>query len=183
MEWLKDIGKQTRRSLAQAAQHTSGLMEHVGTAVDTVALAADSLMPSQLDEVKAELAGHPQQPIADESRGAEHINGDGTGRAARSAQGPSDGPSRKSLRAVQVPASSLVELTATVNSGARGDEAWRERSEREEEDEEPITYAAADEGADDPVQAAPMSRGLLGLGMSKHPRCVSHSRTPCAPPM
>lgn len=153
MEWLNDIGRQTRRSLAQAARHTGGLMDHVGTAVDHVALAADSvhttLMPSLLEEVQGDVAG---QHADEKAHNGEHHCG-----SSRPSAQCSGGSSHKSLRALQVPG----------EASRREAAAFRRNGEGEEE---PITYTEADEGADDAVPAAPMSRGLLGLGMNKNPR-------------
>jgi hypothetical protein len=149
MEWLQDIGKNTRRGIVRAAKHTEGVMEMVGTVVDAAMHTADSLIPSHEHEVlTGEVAPTDEMRIVNP---ASRI----TGRSSENAAG-----GRKHVDAV--PVSSLHATTHRART-----------CEDEECDDggEVVIYSPADVGPDQrKTEGAPMSRGLLGLGMQKLPR-------------
>lgn len=156
MDWLVDIGKHTRRGLANVAKHTGGLLDHVGAAVDSVATTADNLLPAPGLEVE----GHDIPPstarpiVAAEGR---------IGRSAENGRG-AENSGESLLRQHGQTGGTHTHRPRRQFSGA--DEC--------EEDKELVVYAQADEGAcansGMEETAHSMSRGLLGLGIHKHPR-------------
>ena len=155
MEWLHEVGLSTRRSLARAAKHTGGMLEHVGTAVDTVAHTADALLPPRLGEVHSEV-----RPIESEHTGGPRH----TGPPRVNLPHDCSAATRHRGAASAVPTSSLHGALSPLRP-------TRSRRAAEEAGADDVVYADADEcivGQDD--EAAPMSRGLLGLGMHKDAR-------------
>jgi hypothetical protein len=147
MDWLQDIGLETRRGLARAAKHTGGLLDHVGSAVDSVAHTADTLLPMNYGQVESELCpGGEHDAMRQAQRRDESL---------RATEGVDVPHAAKGLSTV--PASSLRNFERRMR-GVEGSE------------EETVSYKEADECDAGKEEAAPMSRGLLGLGMHKSAR-------------
>jgi hypothetical protein len=156
MQWLDDIGKQTRRGLVHGSKQLGGVLDHVGNAIDTVASATEVLLPAE--QVLGEVcAGEPTLMA---------VGGNAeTGGWRKS-------PPAACAHGSCIPTCSLDESPdGTSRSGGRRARVRRTEASEGLQDG-PLEYGAADEGDGmvDNDEAAPMSRGLLGLGIHKHPR-------------
>jgi len=158
MQWLDDIGKQTRRGLMHGSKHLGGVLDHVGNALDTVASATEVLFPAQ-------------QVLGDVCAGEPTLMAVG-GNAETG--GWRKSPPAACAHGSCISTCSLDESPdGTSRSGGRRARARTEASEGLFGLQDgPLEYGAADEGDGmvDIDEAAPMSRGLLGLGIHKHPR-------------
>ena len=156
MEWLHDLGLSTRRSLARAAKHTGGVLEHVGTAVDTVAHTADAILPPRLGEV------HSEVHAADATDGGERT-GVSSSLGCSAVHGHRNVPHWTISRRGTV--------SAVPTSSLHGSASPRSRRAAEAAGADVVDYEDADECiVDQEDEAAPMSRGLLGLGMHRDAR-------------
>ena len=157
MQWLDDIGKQTRRGLMHGSKHLGGVLDHVGNALDTVASATEVLFPTE-------------QVLGDVCAGEPTLMAVG-GNAETG--GWRKSPPAACAHGSGISTCSLDESPdGTSRSGGRRARAHTEASEVAGLQDGPLEYGAADEGDGmvDIDEAAPMSRGLLGLGIHKHPR-------------
>ena len=165
----------------QAAQHTEGVMDLVGATVDHVARATtvDNMGDVQSDVAEA---GASDFLPAGSWGPAVHAHGVLVGQGspflenkALSHHLPTDVIGRhRNARAVAVPSSSLC---APARSGHP---ARRVHDVEEEAQGEQLVYSQADcaeDGGGSMEEAAPLSRGLLGLGMLKKARRTADSDT------
>ena len=119
MEWLHDLGKQTRRGLAHGSRAVGGVLDHVGSAVDTVASATEVLLPTGQSDVLSEVG--EAEPTS-EARGG-HAERRPAQRAASRRDGPAD-PALCTRAPCVVPTCSLEE-PAAAHPGSRRARAAR----------------------------------------------------------
>ena len=182
-------GRHTRRAIVQAAQHAEGVMDLVGATVDHVARATTV---DNMGDVQSDVAEAASSDVA-EAASSDFLPAGSCGPAvdahgvlvgqgspvlekkALSHHLPTDVIGRhRNARAVAVPSSSLC---APARSGHP---ARRVHDVEEEAQGEQLVYSQADcaeDGGGGMEEAAPLSRGLLGLGMLKKARRTADSDT------
>jgi hypothetical protein len=169
MQWLDDLGKRTRRGVVQGSKHLGGVWDHVGNALDAAASATEVLLPAE--QVLGEVCAGEQTLMA-VGGNAEVCTTAQSAACGRDRQAWRISPPAACAHGSCIPTCSLDESQdGTSRSGGR--RALVRRTEASEcLQDGPLEYGAADEGDGmvDNDEAAPMSRGLLGLGLHKHPR-------------